>query len=324
MGKHTRILYFLFLCLCLKFCSSSSFPSFSTNASLQLSSHYDRLALIEFKSNFSLDINASYHCPTSYPKTNSWTKGRDCCSWDGVTCDIVTGRVIGLDLSCSLLHGSLYSNSSLFRLSHLQKLNLAGEVPYEISHLTNLISLDISSYQLTMEDLSFKRLVQNCSLLKQLLFVGVDLSSIDTNSLMNLSSSLTDLRLQRCGLQGKFPTSILYFPHLHILDLSYNKGLKIRLPKSNWSSPLQELHLDDVPFTGDQLPESIGDLNSSKKLTIGYCNIVGSIPASIGKISYARFIFEFAQWSHTISFIQLTFFIAFFGSLRESIHWSYQ
>ncbi|XP_038697985.1 receptor-like protein 7 [Tripterygium wilfordii] len=308
---------------------SAVVPKPSSNTSLQLCFHYDRLALIEFKSNFSLNINASYHCPTSYPKTKSWKEGRDCCSWDGVTCDTVTGRVIGLDLSCSLLHGSLSSNNSLFRLSHLQKLNLAGndfsdskislefreayndlnskispkfgqlkslthlnlsyssflgEVPSEISHLSNLISLDISYNWLMIEDLSLKRLVQNCSLLKQLLFMGLNLSSIDTNSLMNLSSSLTDLRLQSCGLQGKFPSSILYLPHLHILDLSYNDQLNIHLPKSNWSSPLQELHFDGVPFTGDQLPESIGDLNSLKQLTIGGCDFAGSIPAWIGNL----------------------------------------
>ncbi|XP_038697911.1 receptor-like protein 35 [Tripterygium wilfordii] len=269
-------------------------------------------------------------CPTSYPKTKSWKEGRDCCSWDGVTCDTVTGQIIGLELSCSLLHGSLSSNNSLFRLSHLQKLNLAGncfsdskissefreayndfngskispkfglfkslthlnlsyscflgEVPPEISHLSNLISLDISYNQLMIEDLSLKRFVQNCSLLKQLLFVGVNLSSIDTNSLMNLSSSLTDVRFKYCRLQGKFPSSILYLPHLRVLDLSYNVQLNIHLPKSNWSSPLQELHFADVPFTGDQLPESIGDLNSLKQLTIGGCDFAGSIPARIGNL----------------------------------------
>ncbi|XP_038707654.1 receptor-like protein 12 [Tripterygium wilfordii] len=134
-----------------------------------------------------------------------------------------------------------------------------------------------------IEDLSHKRLVQNCSLLKQLFFVGVNLSSIDPNSLMNLSSSLTDLRFIYCQLQGKFSSGILYLSHLRILDLSYNDRLNIHLPKSNWSSPLQELHFDFVHFTGE-LSESIGDLNSLKKLTIRECNFSGSIPAWIGNL----------------------------------------
>ncbi|XP_038688546.1 receptor-like protein 6 [Tripterygium wilfordii] len=313
MGQYSRIFYFFLLFLSLKFCSSSSFSSFSANTSMQMCSHYDRLALIEFKNSFSLDNDASLDFPTSHPKTQSWKEGTDCCYWDGVTCDTVTGRVIGLDLSCSLLQGSLYPNSSLFRLSHLKKLNLAdndfsdskispkfgqfkslthlnlsynsflGEVPSEIAHLSNLISLDISFSGLRIEDLPLQRLVQNCSLLKQLFFEFVDLSSIDTNSLMNLSSSLTDLRLNQCQLQGKFPTNILYLPRLRILDLSENEHLNIHLPKSNWSSPLQELHFYNVPFIGE-LPESIGDLNSLKQLTIESCNFTGSIPTSIGNL----------------------------------------
>ncbi|XP_038698852.1 receptor-like protein 9DC3 [Tripterygium wilfordii] len=309
MGQYSRILYFLFLFLSLEFCSSS-IPPFSANTTLQLCSHYDRLALIEFRNSFSLK---SDDCPGSYPKTKSWEKGGDCCSWNGVTCDTVTGQVIGLDVSCSWLGGSLYSNNSLFRLLHLRKLNLAhnyfrdstispefgqfkslthlnlshssflGEIPSEISHLSNLASLDISSNALRIDDLPLQRLVQNCSLLKQLLFEGVDLSSIDTNSLMNLSSSLTDLTLNGCRLQGKFPSNILYLPHLRILDLSHNELLNIHLPRSNWSSPLQELHFNFVPFTGE-LPESIGNLNSLKQLTIVACNFTGSIPTSMGNL----------------------------------------
>ena len=33
----------------------------------------------------------------SYPKMESWKKGTDYCSWDGVTCDRVKGNLIGLD-----------------------------------------------------------------------------------------------------------------------------------------------------------------------------------------------------------------------------------
>lgn len=49
----------------------------------------------------------------------------DCCLWDGVTCDEMSGHVIELDLSCSQLVGVIDSNSSLFQLSHLKKLVLS-------------------------------------------------------------------------------------------------------------------------------------------------------------------------------------------------------
>ncbi|XP_059591590.1 receptor-like protein 9DC1 [Vitis vinifera] len=62
----------------------------------------------------------------SYPKTESWKKGSDCCSWDGVAYDKVTGHVIGLDLGCSWLFGIIHSNSTLFLFPHLRRLNLAS------------------------------------------------------------------------------------------------------------------------------------------------------------------------------------------------------
>ena len=40
-------------------------------------------------------------------------EGRDCCSWDGVECDIDTGHVIGLNLGGSCLYGTINSSNSL-------------------------------------------------------------------------------------------------------------------------------------------------------------------------------------------------------------------
>ncbi|TXG67671.1 hypothetical protein EZV62_008946 [Acer yangbiense] len=95
-----------------------------------LSSHEQTSALLHFKQLFSFgpafyDAYCDIKGTSSYPKMENWKEDIDCCSWDGVTCDTVTGHVIGLDLSCSQLHGSIPTNSSLFLLSHLQNLNLA-------------------------------------------------------------------------------------------------------------------------------------------------------------------------------------------------------
>ncbi|KAL8527921.1 hypothetical protein ACS0TY_005655 [Phlomoides rotata] len=54
---------------------------------------------------------------TNYSKPMYWKQRRDCCLWDGVTCDDSTGHVIGLDLSCSGLTGNIHSNSTLFCLT---------------------------------------------------------------------------------------------------------------------------------------------------------------------------------------------------------------
>ncbi|KAK8563917.1 hypothetical protein V6N13_005865 [Hibiscus sabdariffa] len=67
----------------------------------------------------------------------------DYCSWDGITCD-ASGRVIGLDLSYQFLSGEINNSNSLFRLQHLQQLNLAdntdlgGQLPESIGNLGQL------------------------------------------------------------------------------------------------------------------------------------------------------------------------------------------
>lgn len=59
-------------------------------------------------------------------RADSWDEGIECCKWEGVMCD-KEGNVVGLDLSCSGLNGSLQSNSALFSLQNLQWLNLARD-----------------------------------------------------------------------------------------------------------------------------------------------------------------------------------------------------
>jgi hypothetical protein len=90
--------------------------------------HDDSSALLQFKK--SLIINESaFVYRSNCQKVASWTvegDKSDCCSWDGVECDEHTGHVIGLNLSSSCLFGSINSNSSLFRLVHLQSLSLAN------------------------------------------------------------------------------------------------------------------------------------------------------------------------------------------------------
>ena len=63
--------------------------------------------------------------PDSYPKMKFWKEEKNCCSWDGITCDTKTGQVVGLDLSHRWLQGPLRSNSSLFKLHQLQAIDLA-------------------------------------------------------------------------------------------------------------------------------------------------------------------------------------------------------
>ncbi|KAM4091835.1 hypothetical protein ACJW30_09G166000 [Castanea mollissima] len=256
-------------------------------------------------------------CDNSYPKTASWKEDTDCCTWDGVVCDQTTRHVIGLDLSCSWLRGPIHSNSTLFFLPHLRTLNLAGncfsrslisskfgncktlthlnlsyscftgKIPYEISHLSSLVSLDLSlNYRLLIETPVWKRVIHNLTQLRELLLDETNMSSIRPNSLMNLSSSFTTLSLNGCYLQGKLQNNILCLPNIQTLDLGFNDNLHlVSLPKCNWSSStLKFLDLSSISFLREFL-DSVSSLKSLKVLALDNCNFTGSIPTSLGNLT---------------------------------------
>lgn len=253
------------------------------------------LALLQFKQLFFFNRYYFGRC-RAYPKTMSWKWGTDCCSWEGVTCDMATGNVIGLDLSCSGLYGSIPSNTSLFDLVHLQKLNLAnndfnlslissgfsrflnlthlnlsysnfeGSIPYEISRLSKLVSLDLSTYStLRLENPVMEALVQNVTKLQLLFLDSVDMSTVVPGTLKNLSSSLTSLSLSYCRIQGEFPENIFRLPNLQMVRLKFNSNLSGVFPRSNWTSPLRCLDVSGTRFSG-QLPDSICNLRHLREL----------------------------------------------------------
>ncbi|KAL3733432.1 hypothetical protein ACJRO7_022885 [Eucalyptus globulus] len=296
-----------------------------------------RDALLHFKNSFVLDSKASDPCHwhfidsyyqkinlvKSYPKTNSWYKGMDCCSWDGVACDDATGNIIGLDLTCSWLRGTLHSNSSLFRLRHLRSLNLfgnnfvgshissnlsafatlthlnlssssfLGSIPSEISHLSKLVSLDLSdnyifdthpsSYH-RLENSIFTMLVQNLTTLRKLVLDEVNLSMVSPKSFANLSSSLTYLSVCDCSLGGIFPDAVFRLPSLTSLYIGGNYNLYGILPKSNWTSPLESLSLYSTNFSGE-IPNSIGNMKNLTILDLEDCQFTGNIPLSMWNLN---------------------------------------
>ncbi|OWM85811.1 hypothetical protein CDL15_Pgr012061 [Punica granatum] len=281
-------------------------------------------ALLQFSQSFTIssDASASYcdnlpSANTSYPKTASWKNGTNCCSWDGVTCHTSTDYVIGLDLSCSWLQGTLHSNNTLFSLRNLQRLNLAGNdfsgsqissrfgiitglahlnlshssfsgtIPVEMisHHLSSLISLDLAgNYDLTIEeDRSFRRFVSNLTQLRELALDSVDMSSVSLTSFTNLSSTLSSLSLGVCFLQGTFPINIFHLPNLRILSLSDNSDLTGTLPQTNWSSPLIRLRISYTKFHGP-IPDSVGNLTSMEYLELLDSEFTGLIPPTLGNL----------------------------------------
>ena len=281
---------------------------FSSSSAL-LCSQVQSSALLQFKHLFSFSESASFLCDNSYPKMKSWKVSTDCCSWDGVTCDRVRGDVIGLDLSCSWLYGTIPSNISLFLPPHLQHLNLAfndfsfspissgfgqfarlrylnlsgswfsSQVPLKLSHLSQLTSLDLSHNGFVYLESSFmKRLVKNMTKLRELQLDEVDMS------LASVSSSLTSLTLEACQLSGRMSNNIFHLPNLCELNLKENRELMGVFPMANWTNPLRFLDVSSMTFSRE-LSKSIGNLKFLRNLRLNECSFTGSVPISLGNLT---------------------------------------
>ncbi|KAH0741233.1 hypothetical protein KY290_034276 [Solanum tuberosum] len=232
------------------------------------------------------------------------------------------GHVIGLDLSCSFLNGTINANSSLTKLSHLQRLNLAfnklsnfplgdsiselesltylnlshsvhmiGEkqIPRALSNLSKLVSLDLSSYytELKVDRKTFRSLLQDLTNLEVLL---LDNANASFELPKNVSSSLRYLSLEGIGMFGSISEfQIFHLSNLQVLRFGQNPLLTGSLPNFNRSSSESILELDFF-YTGisGKVPDSIGNLHSLWYLNLQSCHLSGSIPESIGNLTAIR------------------------------------
>ncbi|KAK9938758.1 hypothetical protein M0R45_015479 [Rubus argutus] len=174
---------------------------------------------------------------------------------------------------------------------HLAASNFTGRIPSEISYLSKLVTLRLSSgmtyEKSTIDTLSMKRIAQNLTTLEVLSLDLVDMSSVVPDSFLNLSSSLISLSLQNCNLRGKFPETIFHLPNLEELDLGQNTNLTGSTPKSNWSSPLNSLQLSSTKISID-LHFLTSNLKSLRVLFLRECNFPGSHLEFSGNLTQLR------------------------------------
>ncbi|XP_062081181.1 receptor-like protein 6 [Humulus lupulus] len=299
------VFFFLLIHSQLSISSSSSSPDHAPQCHPHESS-----ALLQLKTSFK--FISPYDDET--PVTAVWHKKTNCCTWDRITCDNVTGHVIGLDLFGCSLQGTISSNSTLFKLHHLQVLylsyndfrgslilpefgkfknmtsldlcnsNFSGHVPLEISHLSKLVELRLGGYlgyKVMIGENTFKALSQNLSNLTSFHLVGIDLSSLSPVISFKNFSSLIYIDLDNCKLSRKLLESIFELSNLTVLYLEDNEAPNVSLPTSNRSSALNRLTLRNNTFSID-LPLLLKDIPKSlSSLQLSFSNLVGPLPDNI-------------------------------------------
>ncbi|PKU64647.1 LRR receptor-like serine/threonine-protein kinase RPK2 [Dendrobium catenatum] len=219
----------------------------------------DEAALLAFKSSVTFDPSEIL---------SGWDPAvSNQCAWYGVTCDVTSGRVTGLDLAgtkASPLAGML--NSDIGNLTELRFLSLSynlfsGEIPAAaIGALRQLELLDLR---------------------------GNNFSGRIPDQIANLPS-LGVLNLSHNSLQGPIPDGLIGLAPLKSLDLSFNRlSGRINVSPIGDCKSLNHLKLSGNLFVG-AIPPDIGKCSNIQTLLLDGNIFEGSIPANLGRITELR------------------------------------
>ena len=247
-----------------------------------------------------LRLKASFTGTSLLP---SWRAGSDCCHWEGVTCDMASGRVISLDLSeLNLISHRL--DPALFNLTSLRNLNLAynyfgkaplpasgferltdmihlnfsgnsfsGQIPIGIGSLKKLVTLDFSSnYELYFDKPSFQTVMANLSNLRELRLDDVSVLSNESSWSVILADNtpqLEILSLYQCGISGSIHSSFSRLRSLKMIDLHAN-GLNGKVPE--FFAELSSLSILDISYNDfeGQFPTKIFQLKRLRTLDLSW------------------------------------------------------
>ncbi|PNY00965.1 LRR receptor-like kinase resistance protein, partial [Trifolium pratense] len=216
----------------------------------------------------------------SHNRLASW-RNTNCCQWNGIYCDNVTGAVVAIDLHNPHPVQSLQSN-------------LSGEIRPSLVKLKSLRSLDLSFN--TFKEIPISKFhveslqwVAGLVSLKHLAMDGVYLSLVAGSDLIldwlvNISS-LQHIDISDSGLYGKIPLGLRDLPKLQSFNLEDNYNLIANCSQlflKGWER-LQVLVLRSNKLNG-MLPSTFGNLTSLTYLDLSFNVIEGGIPSSIGEL----------------------------------------
>ncbi|KAF6171230.1 hypothetical protein GIB67_036898 [Kingdonia uniflora] len=201
--------------------------------------------------------------------------GRDCCKWEGVTCEKkdkntvkrvselrLPGLISGDDfIIVTSMEGTL--SPSIISLSALEVLDLSNLV-----NISGMIPRSIGS---------------SLPNLRQLLLNGNELTGFIPESISNLSK-LEDLQLHENHLSGTLPSSLGNLQYLRRLFLHSNKFSGQIPPSLMKSKNLLTLDLHGNNLKG-RIPENIGMLKDLRKLDFSDNSLSGTLPSSLKNLT---------------------------------------
>ena len=217
----------------------------------------------------------------NWKKNTNWWSGVHLREWYGVATDTY-GNVTNLELEDNNLNGEIpaeLSNLSNLKVLALGSNQLAGEIPVELSNLSSLRVLALDSNQLT------GRIPAELGNLNNLEWLWLNENQLTGDIPTELGSlaNLEWLLLNDNQLMGKVPSDLGNLAHLEILGIEGNELTgKIPAELCNLVN-LHELRLSDNRLTG-RIPAKLGNITNLKELSLSGNQLRDRIPAKLGEL----------------------------------------